>query len=63
MSDSDELILKVEVSEDGRTWVLSVYTENGRKIEESEFIMEIEMWLSEIGRAQSMLNDPATQIH
>lgn len=63
MGDGDDLIIKVEVDEEGTTWVITVYAENGRKVEESECIMEIEMWLSELGRAHDLLSDPNTQIH
>jgi hypothetical protein len=63
MADSDDLILKLEVDEEGKTWVLTVYAENGRRIEESEFILEIEMWMAELNRAHDLLSDPNTQIH
>lgn len=63
MSNSDDLILKIELDEEQTTWVLTVYTGNGRRVEESEFIMEIECWLSELSRAHDLLSDPGTLIH
>jgi hypothetical protein len=63
MADSDDLILKIEVDEDGKTWVVTVYAENGRKIDENEFILEVECWLSELNRAHDLMSDTNTQIH
>lgn len=63
MDNSDDLILKIEVDEERKEWTLTVYSETGRPIDEAEFIMEIEMWMSELGRAHDMLSDPSTQIH
>lgn len=61
--NSDDLILKIEVDEEKKCYTITVYTETGRKIEENEFIMEVEMWMSEIARAETSLQDPDTKIH
>lgn len=63
MGHPDDLILKVEIDEDSKTWTVTVHASNGRKVEEAEFILEIECWLSELSQAHDLLQDPSTLIH
>jgi len=63
MGNPDDLILMIEVDEESKTWVVTVKASNGRKVDESEFIMEVECWLMELSRAHEGLADPNTQIH
>jgi hypothetical protein len=63
MGNPDDLILKVELDEEGKTWTVTVCALNGRKVEEAEFILEVECWLSELSQAHNLLSDPSTLIH
>jgi hypothetical protein len=63
MGHPDDLVFKVEVDDENKTWTLTVHASNGRKVEEVEFILEIECWLSELSLAHDMLSDPSTTIH
>lgn len=63
MSDSDDLIVSVEYDPEKNIWTLCVYAPDGRIISEPDFIVEIEMWLSNMNRANAELSDPGTLVH
>lgn len=63
MSDQDEIVLLIHVSEDSTEYTLTVRRADGGVIDSHTFIMEIEMWLHEIAQAEIKRTEPGTSLH
>lgn len=63
MSDGDDLFLTVESNEDETEFYLVVRSDPARKIDQTEFLLEIEAWLHEVTNSELAKAAPGTNIH
>lgn len=61
MKDDDEVLFKLAVADDQKSYTLTV--ESPTPMKNSDFIMSLEAYLSDIIRAQRQLEDPSVVLH
>ena len=61
MDDDDEIVYRLAVNRDRTVYTLTL--ESPRGMATNEFIMALEVYLTDISRAENQLKDPNNQIH
>lgn len=57
MSDADEIEMRVETSEDESVWVITIFSPAKNKIPPNDFILELEMYLNDVSRAMTQIDE------